>query len=251
MPDALAGALALPGLWWLMVAIFVAGTVRGFSGFGTGLIYLPVAAQVLPPVWAITSLVICDLFGPAVIAHKAVRDANLPDLGRLFAGVLLGLPLGLAALYAVDPTVFRWGLSGLALVMLGCLVMGLRYTGTLTPAKVFGTGTLAGVAGGAAGLPGPPVILFYLASPLPGAAVRANTLLFLLGYDLLFMLAFAVTGRFEAVPLCLGLLLAVPNALGNYCGAQFFRPGYESVYRGVAYVIIAAAALTGLPVWDG
>lgn len=251
MPDAAIEALGYPGLWWLVAGIFVAGCVRGFAGFGTGMIYLPVAAQVLPPVWAITTIVICDVLGPAVIAPKAIRHAHLPDLGRLLAGTLVGLPLGLAALFAVAPEVFRYGLSGLALVLLLCLVLGLRYEGRLTRGLIYGTGGLAGVAGGAAGLPGPPVILLYLASPLPAATVRANTLLFLLGYDVLFLVVFGLGGWLEAVPVWIGLALVLPNALGNFCGAALFRPGYEHIYRVVAYGIIAASALSGLPVWDG
>ena len=35
MPDPFVAALATPGLPWLMLAIGVAGIVRGFSGFGT------------------------------------------------------------------------------------------------------------------------------------------------------------------------------------------------------------------------
>lgn len=250
MPDALATALALPGLWMLIGAVFVAGLVRGFSGFGTALIYLPVAAQVLSPVWAIATLVIFDILGPASIAPRAIRDAHLPDLGRLFASTLIGLPLGLAVLFAVSPEVFRYAVSVIALAMLVCLVLGLRYRGRLTPGLIYGTGGLAGFFGGAAGVPGPPVILVYLASPHPAQVVRANTLLYLLGYDTMLLTIFLLTGRLEAVPVWVGVLLTIPNALGNFCGAALFRPGYERIYRGVAYAIIAAAALSGLPIWD-
>ena len=36
MPDLLAEALALPGLWPLIAITFVAGIVYGFAGFGAG-----------------------------------------------------------------------------------------------------------------------------------------------------------------------------------------------------------------------
>ena len=61
MPDLLTQALAFKGLAWVALAALVAGVVRGFSGFGTALIYLPVAAQVMPPVWAILSLAAMDV----------------------------------------------------------------------------------------------------------------------------------------------------------------------------------------------
>jgi hypothetical protein len=250
MPDTLAAALGIPGVGWLAAAVLVAGLVRGFAGFGTALIYLPVAAQVLSPVWAIATMIVFDILGPASIAPRALRDAHPPDLARLFAGTAVGLPLGLAILFAVTPETFRYAVSVTALVMLACLASGLRYRGTLTPPLVYGTGGIAGITGGAAGIPGPPVILVYLASPLPAATARANVLLYLLGYDLMILAAFLGLGRLEAEPLWLGLLLTIPKAVGNTLGAALFRPGRETLYRRVAYAIIAASALGGLPLWN-
>jgi Mg2+ and Co2+ transporter CorA len=48
----------------------------------------------------------------------------------------------------------------------------------------------------------------------------------------------------------LGSILAIPNFLGNYFGAKFFDPNKNNQYRLFAYIIIAIAAITGLPVWD-
>ena len=64
MPEALAAALATPGLPWLAAAVFVAGMVRGFAGFGTAMVYLPVAGQILSPFEALTTLVVMDMIGP-------------------------------------------------------------------------------------------------------------------------------------------------------------------------------------------
>lgn len=249
MHDALAEALALPGLWWLAAGVFVAGAVRGFAGFGNGMIHLALAAQVLPPIWAIISLIVCDLLGPALLAPRVLRDAHLPDLMRLFAGVVLALPFGMMLLFATPAEVFRVFVSCLALGLLLCLVLGLRYRGRLTPPLVFATGGISGLAGGAVGLGGPPVILLYLASPFPAKTIRANTLLFLLGYDIIKLIAYGIAGVLSLVPVMIGLTLSLPNALGNFVGAALFRPGYERVYRGVAYAIIAASALSGLPIW--
>ena len=48
----------------------------------------------------------------------------------------------------------------------------------------------------------------------------------------------------------LGLVLAIPNVVGNLLGGWVFRPEKEHLYRGAAYVVIAAAALFGLPIWS-
>ena len=47
----------------------------------------------------------------------------------------------------------------------------------------------------------------------------------------------------------LGLALAVPNLMGNWLGGWLFRPDREQLYRAAAYLAIALAALSGLPLW--
>ncbi|HAV07572.1 MAG TPA: sulfite exporter TauE/SafE family protein, partial [Rhodobacteraceae bacterium] len=62
MSDLLTEALTYPGLGWIALGALIAGAVRGFSGFGTALVFLPVAGQFLSPIWALTVLTVMDAF---------------------------------------------------------------------------------------------------------------------------------------------------------------------------------------------
>ena len=158
----------------LMAAALTAGLVRGFAGFGTAMIYLPVAGQILSPFAALTTLIVIELTGPLPIVPRALRDGHPADVLRLGVGLVLAMPVGVYTLTLVAPEVFRYGVSIAALLLLLCLISGLRYRGRLTPPMVYGTGAMGGFLAGSVGLPGPPVILLYMASPLPVSAVRAN-----------------------------------------------------------------------------
>ncbi len=239
-----------PEIAWLVLAAVLAGLVRGFSGFGTALVFLPVAGQVMPPFAAVTTLIVMDLVGPLPNVPRALRDGVPRDVGRLVAGMVLTLPLGIAVLARIPAEVFRYGVSGLSLAMLALLVLGLRYRGRVTPPLVYATGALSGVFGGAAGVPGPPVILFYMASPLPVAAIRANVLLFLIATDVALLAGYAVSGRLVLPALATGALLVLPYTLANVAGAAIFRPERERLYRVAAYLIVGGAAVLGLPLWD-
>lgn len=246
MPEFLAQALALPGLGWLIAIAFTAGLVRGFAGFGTALIFLPVAAQIIDPVWAVTVLIVMDLAGPAPAIPRALQDGHPKDLARLVAGMTLALPLGLAALFVVDAIVFKLAVSVISLVMLAVLVGGWRYHGVVTPRVVWATGGASGLLGGAAGIPGPPVILLYMASAHAPRVIRANTTVFLFCFDLVMLAAFWGTGRLLGMPLALGLIAMLPNLVGNVIGGAIFNPAREKIYRRVAYAIIAGSSLSGL-----
>ncbi|MGV6804936.1 MAG: sulfite exporter TauE/SafE family protein [Ruegeria sp.] len=237
------------GLAVIVFAALLGGIVRGFSGFGTALIFLPVSTPYLGPFGALIALTCMDVFGPLPNLRRAWADVDRKDLLRLVLGCGLVLPFGLWILTRVEPEVFRYAVSLVTLLMLAVLTLGLRYTGEVRRAMVTAIGGAAGFLGGVAGIPGPAVILFYMSRPLPVSVIRATILLFLLSFDFLIFGYLAAFGQLTWAAVGLGLLLAIPNLVGNWIGGWMFRPEREKLYRGIAYSVIAVAALSGLPLW--
>ena len=250
MPDALVTALALPGLWLLATGAFLAGVVRGFTGFGTAMVYLPFAGMTLGPFAALTSLIVMDLTAPLMHVPRALREGQPRDVLRLALGSLIGLPLGVFVLSLVEPDIFRWSVSIVAVVLLVLLVSGVRYAGEMNKPLVIGTGGLGGFFCGSVGLPGPPVIMLYMASKRPVAAIRANITLYLILAEILMLITLGIGGLLVSSAIMIGVLMIAPYLFGNWIGAVLFRPEAEKVYRWTAYAIIAASALAGLPLWD-
>lgn len=250
MPEVISAVLAQEGLVWLILGTFIAGVVRGFTGFGTALVFLPIAGLVLPPVQALVVLVVMDLIGAAPNLPRAVRDGHPGKIALMLAGALIALPVGLMVLFSVRPELFRYAVSGIALLAPALMAAGFRLTRPLGPGLLFGTGILSGFLGGISGLAGPPVILLYMASSLPTQAIRGNIMSYLSAFGLLMIGVLAVQGRFAPEAALIGLLLAVPNLLGNLAGAAMFRPERAKLYRATGYAIITASALAGLPLWD-
>ncbi|WP_298936140.1 sulfite exporter TauE/SafE family protein [uncultured Ruegeria sp.] len=237
------------GLAIILFAAFMGGIVRGFSGFGTALIFLPLATPHLGPFGALIGLTIMDIFGPLPNLRRAWLVVDKGDLTRLVLGCALVLPLGLWLLTQVEPEVFRYAVSFVALFMLAVLILGVRYRGRVSRTMVTAIGGAAGFLGGVAGLPGPAVILFYMSRPLQIETIRATILLFLFGFDFLILGYLTGMDRVTLATAGLGLALAVPNLIGNWLGGWLFRPDREQLYRAAAYLAIALAALSGLPLW--
>ncbi len=250
MTETVASLLATDNFYLILLGATIAGLVRGFAGFGTAMVFLPIASQVVPPFWALTIMVVMDVIGPLPTVPRALRDGHPRDVLRLSAGLLVGLPIGVGLLSLMAPEVFRYAVSLIALMLLAALIAGLRYRGTLTRPLIYGTGAIGGVLGGSSGLAGPPVIMLYMASTHPAKVIRANLMLFLICADIAMLAIFALTGFITLTPVLLGLITAVPYLLANVVGAAIFKPEYEKPYRIAAYAIIAGSAITGLPLWD-
>ena len=76
MPDWLAPVLAVPGLGWMVFTIAAAGVVRGFTGFGTALIFVPVAGQFLPPADVILLITLTGVGSTVALLPRAWKDAD-------------------------------------------------------------------------------------------------------------------------------------------------------------------------------
>ena len=251
MHDILAAAGSGAGLIWLTVAVIVAGLVRGFSGFGSAMIIMPVAASVLAPLEAVIFLAATELLGPLPNIPQAVRQGTRRDIMLLMLGVVTAMPLGIWALSYMSPEPFGWVVSGIVLVLLILLMTGWRYAGPLGPKLTTATGALGGFMTGFAGIAGPPVIMLYMASTLPIAVIRANFLLYLVGIDVLLFTMLWISDLLVWEIVVLGLLLGIPNLVANAIGARYFDPAAERLFRAVAYIVIAASAILGLPLWKG
>lgn len=250
MPEALARALATEGLWLLATGALLAGIVRGFTGFGTAMVFLPFAGQVLGPFEALTAMMVKDLTGPLIHVPRALKDGHPGDVLRLALGALVAVPLGVWVLSMVAPEVFRWSVSLIALVLLALLAAGVRYRGRMSPPLVVGTGALGGFLAGSVGLPGPPVIMLYMASSLAASAIRANLMLYLILADAIMFTVLWLNGYLAVGALLIGALMILPYTAGNWLGAVLFRPSAEVIYRRAAYAIIGGSAILGLPLWD-
>ncbi|WP_438990465.1 sulfite exporter TauE/SafE family protein [Lentibacter sp.] len=250
MPDLLRQAVALDSLGWLLVVVFLAGMVRGFSGFGTAMIFIPFASKVMEPVSVLIALTVMDIFGPIPNLPRAWRDGEPASVARLGLATLISLPLGVYLLLAVPTEVFRYAVSILAIVVPISLLAGLRYRGEITPKVLYAGGAVAGMTGGAVGLPGPPVIMLFAASTKAVGVIRANIMMYLFIFDIFLLFWLGVKGQLAVFPVVLGLLFFVPSVAGNVLGAAIFDPAREKLYRGIAYAVIFTAALTSLPLWD-
>ena len=258
MPDALSGALsgalsaalATDGLVWLALTIGIAGLVRGFSGFGTALIFVPVAGIYLDPRDVIILITLTGIASNAVVLPRAWTQGSRAEVGLLALAAIVTVPLGLWLLELVDKTTVRWVVAAVGACMLAALVSGWRYTGAVTRPTLLAIGGAAGVIGGMTGLTGPVVILFYLAGQAVAQSVRANTILFLAALDVVIIANLLIAGAVTWSLVVLAALLAIPYGATTMIGQRLFDPRHERLYRQLAYAVIALAVVTGLPVWE-
>lgn len=227
-----------------------AGLVRGFSGFGGAMIYMPLIAAVYEPRIAAVTLLLVDFLSSTPFVPPEFRRCTWREVWPISIGMALTVPLGTYLLVVLDPIILRWIIATLVIGLILVLMSGWRYRGPSSLPITAGVGMIAGVGAGAAQIAGPPVILYWLSRGNPAVTLRANLMVFFLFCGIVLVTVYAAQGLFTARSIALSLMLGVPYLIGVGAGSYFFKGASEVLYRRIAYAICALAALLSLPVLD-
>src|SRR3954463_6545778 len=158
----------------LCAVAFVSGTARGFSGFGSALIFMPLASSIAAPRLVAALLLIIDFVSAAPLVPNAWKQADRKATAVMVFGALVGVPIGTWFLSRLDPVTTRWIISAFVFALLLLLVSGWRYRGKDHPAISVGIGGLSGFCSGLAQTGGPPIVGYWLGRPLTAVVARAN-----------------------------------------------------------------------------
>ena len=242
--------LSQPALLTLLVVVFIAGIVRGFAGFGTGLIVGPVAAALFSPAAAVVTIFVMDL-GPAnMLVLQAWRKANWREIIPVSIGYALLLPAGLTFLKFGDPLTLRWAICLVVLMALFALWSGYRYRGPRTVPISIGVGGTAGFLNGFAALPGPPVVIYWMAARSDHGVIRANLIMLFAIGEVLSGIGLWVAGIFSWEFIAMGILACLPYLGGLLIGMALFGKASETTYRRIAFSLVLVAAIASAPVLD-
>lgn len=233
------------------LASLVGGTVRGFSGFGGALIFVPLISALYDPARAGPTLFVVDVILTAPLTLAALPRAGWREVAPMAAAAMLFTPLGVWLLAVTDPVLLRWAIAGAVAAILVVLMSGLRYAATPGLRATLPVGAVAGILGGAAQISGAPVAAFWLGGPGARDAVRANLIVFFALASMASGLSFWAAGLFDREVAGLALWLGPAYGLGVLIGKRWFVGASEQAYRRAAFAVIALAAVLSTPVWDG
>jgi len=230
---------------------FISGTARGFSGFGSALIFMPLASSLAAPRLIAALLLIVDFVGALPLLPHAWRQADRKATGIIVAGALVGVPIGTWLLTRLDPVTTRWIISGFVSALLLLLLTGWRYRGPEHPALSVGIGALSGFCSGLAQTGGPPIVGYWLGRPVASHIARANIMLFFGASDFFSVVSYALSGLMSRDAILFSLVVGPVYAIGIRFGSSLFGHASETLFRGICYALIVLAVFFGLPALDG
>lgn len=240
----------LDGFSTLQIAVAITATlgaafIRGLTGFGFGILLVPVLALALTPVEAVLAInIMAGLLAFSEI-RLILREA---ERSALTIGVLVVIATapGLMLLDATPQGLARLLIALIALSAFFAILLpkrGAQQPGTATTAAV---GVSAGLLTGFAAMPGPPVVPYYVGRDIPRTTAKASMVGIFGVAAMAGVGSGAAIGVLEWRIVVLGLALFPLVLFGNWIGSLAFGKVSDPVWRSCVGVVLGAAALAAL-----
>jgi uncharacterized membrane protein YfcA len=232
-------------LAWLAGAlvVFAAHLVYGVAGFGTGLVAMAFLPFLMTTSNAVVLMTVLTIVFALVIFVPLRRDCTPRAIAGLIAGSVVATPAGVWIL-AVAPSGVVNRLIGAMLVA----VVTLEFAGWF-PRRLdrrgwgVGAGLLAGLLGGAVGLPGPPTIVYGAAQGWSPRAFKANLQAFFIVNQGAILLGYWLAGLVTAEVARLTGLFLLPALAGTLAGMSLFDRIDPVRFRRLVFALLGVSGV--------
>ena len=224
-------------------AIFLAGLIRGFAGFGSGMIMVAVLLSLYNPMLAMPTVLFTELILSLVMLPAVWRDANWRLIMPMVIAAAITAPLGVMVLGVLTQTMAKALASGMILAFVFLAVFHKTTGRAAVRTDALRAGGMSGLLGGIAGMTGPPIVAFMLRKVMPPKEVRASLIGYFVIVDGWLLASFSLQTSAGHDYLELGLALLLPLIAGSLLDAWLFPKASARAYRNLALATISAAAV--------
>ena len=201
---------------------FAGGFVRGYTGFGSGLVMTPLFAILWGPVDAVAITTGVGLLATLQLAAPAARLANWKDVIPMLVTTILLVPFGAALLVSLDPELVKKIIAVLVMLMALISIRGWTYRGPRGVVPSMISGAISGFINGISSVGGPAMVLYFLAIPETVRVQRANIIIVMSFTGACLLASLLVAGVVTATVFIYIGMLAIPSFAAGWLGARLF-----------------------------
>ncbi|MCP1676957.1 putative membrane protein YfcA [Natronocella acetinitrilica] len=247
METSLSGdSLSLGLIIYATVVVFLAGAVRGYTGFGFSALVLLSLSLFIPPVVVVPVLLLLEVVASIHLLPSVWRHIDRRTLGWLMLGTIFSVPLGVYVLASLPAAEMRIIISLLVLTTTILLWRGYRFPGGGSQKLSFVTGLISGAMTGAAGVGGLIVVVMFLSVSAPVAVVRATMVAFLMLKDIYTLGIAGAYSLLNTDVFLAAIMLVLPLFAGVTVGRHLFNVTSPAVFQRFVLAILSTLSIAGI-----
>lgn len=231
-----------------VLIVFVAGIVQGLSGFGAGLVSVPLFALFMDIKVAVPIIILNGMVLLSIMLAKVWQDIDKSKIVPLLIGSLPGVIVGVYVLEQLNENVMRIILAIVLIVhsLYSLFVKELRMK--INEKFAYPVGFLSGVVGGLTSATGPPVVIYAAMQGWSGDKFRATLTGFFFVTCIFMVTTYVARGLVTDVTLKYFAVCAPFIAIGTLVGARFYKRLNQETFTRVVYVLLLIMGLLMVPI---
>lgn len=223
-----------------------AGILRGYSGFGGGLVMAPIFIRLVGTHDSVALISIIHLLTSFQGVRRSMTLVDFAVVGPLVLAAVLSVPAGVALLTWLDPAMIKTIVALVVTALALAMVVGLRGLGSPSTPKSVAVGILSGLLNGFCGIGGPPAVLYMLAGSSPSVELRASFILFFAVLYPVSVLALLAAGIVGWQVFLIAIALAPAYFLATEFGHFMFRSVHSRLFVPICAIILCLSGLSML-----
>lgn len=228
----------------VLVGVLLGAFVQAVAGFGSGMVAMALLPLVLPITDAVPVVaLVCAVVNGSILVQLrqyVERSKVLP----IAAGVVVGVPIGIAGLQNLDPSVLKLTLG---VILVGYAIQGLTAGGGrrlhLSERWGYLAGLACGTLGGAFNTGGPPLVIYVTLQDWTKNATKASLQVAFITVSLIQIPGYLITGVMGREHLVFGAIALPALGLGLWAGSRVYDRIDAVTFR---RVVLAMMAIMGV-----
>ena len=239
----------VPDNYFLIVVVVVfSGLLRGFIGFGSGLLMVPILSYFYSPIFAMVFNIVIEIPATIYLTFVGAKKCNFKEISPMMFTMMLTIPFGTVFLVSIDEQVIKILMSILLIFFVILIAIGWRIKATITRYVLVLGGIISGLMQGATGMGGPPYVTVLLSKNDSDEVARANILVITSGLVISAIISLYYFGLFTKNIFLTGIVTAPIYVFSTYLGSKFFNHSGNKYFRNsslIALGIVGIATLIG------
>ena len=237
----------IPDNYFLIASVVIfSGFLRGFIGFGSGLLMIPILSYFYSPVFAMVFNIVIEIPATIYLTFVGIKKSNLKEITPMMFTMMLTIPFGTIFLVSVDEQIIKTLMSLLLIFFVILIATGWRIKSTITKYVLVLGGAISGLMQGATGMGGPPYVTVLLSKNDSDDVARANILVITSGLVISAIISLYYFGLFTKDILLTGAISAPIYVFATYIGTKFFNYSGNKYFRNSSLIALGVVGLATL-----
>jgi len=230
----------------IIIVIIFSGFIRGFLGFGSGLITIPILSFIYSPIFAVVFNIIIEIPTTIYLTFIGIKNCKFKEISPMFISMMLTIPIGTIFLISFDEQIIKILMSILVILFVLLIASGWRLKSTITKYVLIIGGTASGLMQGSTGMGGPPFATILLSKGDSDQITRGNILIMSSGIVISTVISMYFFNLFSFELIFIGMVASPIYIIASYTGSLFFNSSGKKYFRNMSLFALGIIGLVTL-----